>query len=146
MKRACDLIDRYRDGDLDPALKAEFECHLESCTDCRRALALLNHLVQILRPMDQELPSGTPERIARRAFDKAGHWDAMVVFWLRPGPAWVALAFCLILTGIMWFAPRVRPVDAYSEYEIMSSETAVAGAQVQTDEDFATWVEEGGLR
>jgi len=145
ISRVCKLLNQYRDGELDAARKAVFESHLSSCADCRKTLALLNSLVQILRPAAPAVPPAFSERVARLAFERGRTWDVMVISWLRPAPAWIALIFCVLLTSIMWLSPLfVQPVDAYSEYETLSSMSTVT-PQVQT-EDFGTWLEEGGVR
>ena len=145
INRVCKLLNQYRDGELDPARKAVFESHLTSCTDCRKTLALLNNLVYILRPTAPAVPPAFYDRIARLAFERGRTWDAMVISWLRPTPAWIALTFCILLALLMWQSPlSVQHVDAYSEYETLSS-MSTATLQVQT-EDFATWLEGGDIR
>lgn len=146
MKKPCKLINQYRDGELDPIRRATFEAHLRTCTDCRQTVALLNNLVHILKPAAPEAPPAFSETVARKAFERGRTWDVMVVSWLRPAPAWgVALAFCALLTSLVWLSPLiVQPVDADSEYETLSGMSTTT-TQIQT-EDFATWLDEGGAR
>ena len=145
MKKVCKLINQYRDGELDPARRAVFESHLPSCADCRQTIALFNNLAHVLRPAMPAVPPAFSERVARLAFERGRTWDVMVISWLRPAPAWIALALCVLLTSIMWLSPLfIQPVDAYGEYETLSS-MSTAAPQVQT-EDFGTWLEEGGVR
>ena len=145
INRICKLLNQYRDGELDPARRAAFESHLSSCSDCRKTLALLNNLVRILSPGAPAASQAFPERVARQAFERGRTWDIMVVSWLRPTPAWIALTFCVLLTSLLWLSPMfVQHVDAYSEYETLSS-MSTATPQVQA-EDFSTWLEEGGVR
>ena len=144
-RKICKLLNRYRDGELDPARRAAFESHLSSCSDCRKTLALLNSLVRILSPGAPAVSQAFPERVARQAFDRGRTWDIMVISWLRPTPAWIALVACIVLTSLLWLSPSfVQPVDAYSEYETLSS-MSTATPQIQTV-DFGTWLEEGGVR
>jgi anti-sigma factor RsiW len=145
INKVCKLLSQYRDGELDPARKAAFESHLPSCADCRKTLALLTNLVQILRPGAPPVSPAFPERVARQAFERGRTWDVMVISWLRPTPAWIALTFCLLLTSLLWLSPMfVQRVDAFSEYETLSSMSTMT-PQVQA-EDFGTWLEEGGVR
>jgi anti-sigma factor RsiW len=145
MKKVCKLINKYRDGELDPAARAGFEAHLTECAGCRQAIALLNNLVHILRPATPDAPPAFSERVARMAFERGRTWDFMVVSWLRPATAWVALAFCILITSLFWISPTVlQPVDAYGEYEVLSGmSTTSATPQIQT-EDFDNWLEGGG--
>ena len=146
MKKYCKLINQYRDGELDAAKRAEFEAHMAGCDRCHETLALLNNLVHILKPAAPEAPPAFSERVARLAFERGRTWDCMVVSWLRPAPAWAALAFCLLLTSIMWISPLItQSVDLRSEYEALTSmSTTTAAPQIET-EDFETWPE-GGVR
>ena len=118
---------------------------MKSCIDCRQTIALLNNVVYILKPATPEVPPAFSERIARKAFEQGRSWDMMVISWLRPASAWVALAFCTILMSLVWLSPlTVQPVDVDSEYEILSSMSTTT-TQVQT-QDFATWLDEGVAR
>ncbi len=143
MKKVCKLINKYRDGEIDPAARAAFEAHLHACVKCRQTLALLNNLVHILKPAAPDAPPAFSERVARKAFERGRTWDFMVVSWLRPAPAWVALVFCVLLTSIIWISPLIKqPGDVPSEYETLSSiSTTSATPQIQT-EDFDSWLEE----
>jgi anti-sigma factor RsiW len=139
----CDLLSRYRDGELAPALKAEFESHLTLCNECRRALSLLNNIVRVLVPAVPAIPISA-ELIAHRAFRQGTRWDLMVLSWIRPAPAYAALAFALLVSSLLWFVPMSRPVDAYGEYEVLIATTPTA--QPQTDEELVRFIEEGGIQ
>ena len=143
----CRLIDRYRDGELEAPLRAGFEAHLGECPSCRGTIALLNNLVRILHPAQPPIPPAMPERIARQAFKRARKWDTMVISWLRPAPAWVALAVSIAFITFLWISPMIQTQDFYSEYEtLLSGPSSISAPQIQTPEDFATWLEEGGVR
>jgi anti-sigma factor RsiW len=143
----CRMIDRYRDGELDPLLRAGFESHLGQCESCRGTIALLNSLVRILQPVQPSLPEAMPERIARQAFRRARNWDTQVISWLRPVPAWIALAVSIAFITFLWVSPMIQPTDAYSEYETFLNEQMTASApQIQSPEDLGAWLQEGGSR
>jgi anti-sigma factor RsiW len=143
----CRLIDRYRDEELDPPLRAGFEAHLGDCAECRGTIALLNNLVRILHPAQPTLSLGMPERIARQAFHRAREWDTMVISWLQPAPAWIALALSVAFITFLWVSPMIQPADTYSEYEKLVNEPLVVSTpQIQSPEDLATWLQEGGAR
>jgi len=142
MKKPCRLLNRYRDGELEPPLRALFESHMAACAECRRTIALLNNLVRVLKPAGPEAPPAFSERVARLAFERANTWDVMVTTWVRPTPAWIALAFSALLTTYMWLSPMLSPpVEPPGDYEIISSDTDItAGTYIQTV-DFSTWLE-----
>ena len=143
----CRLIDRYRDGELEAPLQAGFEAHLEDCPSCRGTIALLDNLVRILHPVQPPIPAAMPERIARQALRRARDWDTMVISWLRPAPAWFALAISIAFITFLWVAPMVQTQDVYSEYESLLSEPlSVSAPQIQSPEDLAAWLQEGGSR
>ncbi len=142
----CKLIDRYRDGELDPSLRAGFESHLGECDVCRATIGLLNNMVRILHPAQPQVPPMMPERIARLAFRRARNWDNMVVSWLPPTPAWIALAVSVAFITFLWVSPIVQPVDAYTEYERLVNEPMIVSTpQIQSPEDLF-WQQEGGSR
>jgi anti-sigma factor RsiW len=143
----CRLIDRYRDGELDPLLRAGFESHLGECAPCRGTIALLNNLVRILHPAQPPIPYAMPERIARQVFRRGRNWDTQVVSWLHPVPAWIALAVSIVFITFLWISPMIQPADDYSEYEtFLSEQMTVSGPQIQSPEDLGTWLQEGGSR
>lgn len=66
-KHVWDQISAYIDGDLDPALRAEIDKHLETCEICSAVLDSTRNVVVLMA--DQrvfELPSGFSQRLHAR--------------------------------------------------------------------------------
>ena len=63
------------------------------------------------------MPMDLSEQIAEKAFRQNKTWDALVIGWLRPGPAFAALALVCVLFSALWLVPNYQPTSAYSEYE-----------------------------
>ena len=145
--RTCNLFDKYRDGELDAVARSEFESHLAACQDCRTKMSLLNNLVQILK-QEEIRPPDLAAQIARRAFQPNNSWDALVISWLRPGPALAALTLVLALFSFLWLMPGSQRVDTFSEYEALMDETdsviAPAVSQVSNDSELVLWLEQEG--
>jgi hypothetical protein len=118
MMRACDLFDKYRDGELGDSERNAFASHLVTCEGCRTRMALLDNLVSVLR---QEViqTSDLAERIARKAFQKASSWDALVASWFQPKFAMAAAGLVLTLFSFLWLLPANRSIASYTEYEIL---------------------------
>lgn len=149
--RACNLFDKYRDGELGSAERGEFEFHLSDCECCRTKLSLLNNLVHILR-QEESRPLDLAETIARKAFQKDDSWASLVVSWLRPGQAWAAaLSMMLVLFSFLWLMSGKQQFDMYSEYEwlmndesAISLETTTSLTQVRNYGEVVRWLAEGG--
>jgi hypothetical protein len=81
----ADRIDRYIEGEMDPAAREDFERHLRSCPACRRAVdewRLLAEAAAGLPPL--ELPSD----FSRRVMARIGAAHGVSVFgWLFLGAA-----------------------------------------------------------
>ena len=123
--RTCDLFDKYRDGEMGAAEQREFQAHLSICEDCRTKTALLNNLVQVLK-QEESRPLDMADQIARKAFQKDKSWDALVVSWLRPGPAWRRFLMMLVLFSFLWLLSGKQQFAMYSEYEkLMDDESAI---------------------
>lgn len=143
----CKLFDKYRDGELDPAERSEFESHLAACEDCRTKMSLLNNLVHIL--MQEEVrPPDLADRIARQAFQQSTSWDVLVVSWLRPGPALAALTIVFVLFSFLWLMPGNQQITTYSEYESLMDDADVINlgasvSQIRSDSELVMWLEEG---
>ncbi|HYK87767.1 MAG TPA: zf-HC2 domain-containing protein [Acidobacteriota bacterium] len=152
--RVCDEFDRYRDGGLNAAERDRFEGHLAGCRDCRERNALLNNVVRALTAVSSEMPRGLPERIARRAFTQRASWDALVISWLKPAPALIALVLTVLLFSYLWLVPGFRQAEpvTHSEYEALVNESyglnqGSGAGQVRGDDDLLNWLEqEGGSR
>lgn len=66
-KTAESLFDPYLDGELSPSMMAELNAHRVSCSDCRRALALLEvagHVLTSDSPADELPPEFTDRLLA----------------------------------------------------------------------------------
>jgi len=146
--RTCNEFDRYRDGELSSAERNEFEKHLAVCEDCRTKTALLNNIVYVLR-QEEIKPVDQAALIAQRAFRLGSSWDALVVSWLRPGPALAALTLVLALFSYLWIMPGNQPVSASSEYmKLMDEADAILSdtnmSQVRTDRELVLWLKQEG--
>jgi anti-sigma factor RsiW len=146
--RTCNVFDKYRDGELNSAERDEFEKHMAVCEDCRTKMSLLNNIVHFLK-QEEINPVDQAERIARQAFKSGNSWDALVVSWLRPGPALAALTLVLALFSFLWIMPESQQINASSEYEKFMNEAdeILAGmsvTQVRNDSELMLWLKQGG--
>jgi anti-sigma factor RsiW len=144
--KTCALFDRYRDGELNQLEKESFQSHLDACAGCRLKMSLLNNLAAVIKsePVAMKDLSG---QIARRAFQQNRTWDAVLLGWLRPGPAFVALSLVCLLFSTLWFVPNVRHANAFSEYEKLLDEANAVNidssiSQIQRDTELVTWLEQ----
>jgi len=149
MVRHCSWFDCYRDGELNPAQKAEFEAHLAICNDCRMKAQLLDRLVRVLELEEVGSPTTPGDLIAARAFEEPPSWDDVLVSWLRPAPAWSAVALLLILLLFAWGAPGTQPASVPGEYETLMSQRDQADpigspSGSLTDDDLERWLEQRG--
>lgn len=143
----CTLFDKYRDGELSGVEKREFEAHLAECSDCRAKMSLLNNLAYILRQDPAVMPLDLSGQIARKAFQQNKTWDALVIGWLRPGPAYAALALVCVLFSALWLMPNYQPANASSEYQMLLNEanaiTLDSSIQrIQSDTEFILLLEQ----
>jgi anti-sigma factor RsiW len=146
-KRACSLLDKYRDKELSDADRSAFESHLTACDDCRMAMALLNNVIHAMK-MEEAESVDRADAIARNAFRRASSWDFEVISWLRPGPALAALALMLALSSV-WMISSGRRVTSYSEYEKLIEEADAVNvgsglSQIRNDSELVTWLEREG--
>ncbi len=146
--RACILLDRYRDGELDASSREQFESHLKDCSECRSKIFLLNNLVCALRQVQPALSPTLPERVSRIAFGRTSSWDALVISWLRPAPTWAALILAILISAYTWLIPTPGRQDVYGEYEALvnesfSSSPGVSGP-TRNDDDLIRWLEQEG--
>ncbi|MBN2321602.1 MAG: zf-HC2 domain-containing protein [Acidobacteria bacterium] len=147
MMKLCDLFDKYRDGELGRIEKRDFEAHLAECADCRAKMSLLNNLAFILKQDPVNMTVDLSGQIARKAFQQNTTWDALVIGWLRPGPAFAALALVCVLFSALWIVPNYQPTSAYSEYEKLMDEASAITldadiSQIQSDTELITWLEQ----
>ena len=143
----CNDFDKYRDGELEVSERSEFESHLAVCAECRMKRALLNNLVYALK-QEEIRPLDLANQIARRAFERDNSWSALIVSWMRPGPALAALALVFVLFSFLWIKPANQQVSAYSEYEKLMSEAdannLVSTSQIYADNEVVSWLTEEG--
>jgi anti-sigma factor RsiW len=145
MSMLCDLFNRYRDGMLDPDQAIRFESHLTECDQCRPRLFLLNNMVDAIR--DQEMPvlQHSPADIAARAYAQGESWDALLLSWLKPMPAW-SFAALLVIFAFLWVVPFVQQSASKSNYEDLMTSSDQAGDTVAglSDAELEIWLEQGG--
>jgi len=147
MMQICDLFDKYRDGELDRIEERDFESHLAECTDCRAKISLLDNLTFILKQDPAVMPVDLSAQIAEKAFHQNKTWDALVIGWLRPGPAFAALFLVCILFSALWLVPGYQPTNAYSEYEKLMDEASAITldtdiSQIQSNTELIAWMEQ----
>jgi anti-sigma factor RsiW len=148
MMRTCTVFDKYRDGELNSAERNEFEKHLAVCEECRTKMALLNNLVHVLK-QEEIKPLDRADRIARQAFSTGKSWDALVVSWLRPGPALAALTLVLLFFSFLWITPGDQQINEYSEYQQLMDEAdeivlGMSVSQVSNDSELVLWLNQEG--
>jgi len=144
--RICTLFDKYRDGELSRVEGREFEAHLTDCADCRAKMSLLNNLAFILKQEPAVMPADLSVQIAKKAFQQNKTWDEIVIGWLRPGPAFAALALVCILFSTLWLVPNYKPINAYSEYKMLMDEASAINldssiSKIQSETELILWLE-----
>jgi len=147
--RICDWFDKYRDDELNADERGQFEKHMLTCKDCSENMAILSNFVHALTSQELQIPAALPERIARRAFQKSGSWDFLITSWIRPAPAWYALALLLIAFSIFWAFPSISRTNSYSDYETLIMETNLtdtseSAVQSLSDDYMPNWLRGGG--
>lgn len=146
MMQLCDLFDKYRDGELGRSEGSDFESHLAECADCRAKMSLLDNLAFILKQDPAVMPMDLSAQIAEKAFHQNKTWDALVIGWLRPGPAFVALFLVCVLFSALWLVPGYQPTSAYSEYEKLMDEASTINLdsniqQIQSETELISLLE-----
>jgi hypothetical protein len=145
--KTCTLFDKYRDGELSQAEEKTFQAHLAECADCQGKMFFLDNLAAVLKndPIVMRDLSG---QIAEKAFSLNKTWDAVLLSWLRPGPAFVALSLVCLLFSTLWILPSYQPsTNAFSEYERLMSEANAENmdsiiSQIQSDAELVVWLEQ----
>ena len=145
--KICTLFDKYRDGEISGVEKREFEAHLALCSDCRAKISLLNNLAYILRQDPAVMPLDLSGQIARKAFQQNKTWDALVIGWLKPGPAFAALALVCVLFSALWLMPNYQPTNAFTEYEMLLEDASAINldsgiSQIQSDTELILMLEQ----
>jgi len=145
MSMLCNLFNRYRDGMLDPGQTIRFESHLTECNQCRPRLFLLNTIVDTIRNQDMPILKDSPAKIAARAYEQGGSWDAFLLSWLKPVPAW-SFAALLVIIAFLWLTPFVQQPEPNGNYEdlLISSDQAGNTAAGLSDAELEIWLEMGG--
>ncbi len=145
MSMRCDLFNQYRDGMLDPEQMIRFESHLEECSQCRPRLFLLNNMVDVIRNQGMPALKSSPEQMASRAYEQGRSWDALLLSWLKPLPAW-SFAALLITIAFLWLAPFAQQTTPTNNYEDLMTSTNQAKITVAdlSDAELESWLEQGG--
>ena len=144
--KSCELLDRYRDGELDDSRTEEFRRHLASCRECGTSNAVLNDLVSVMRRETVPM-TDMADKIARMAFQRISSWDGLLACWFRPGLAFTAACLSVILCVFIWFVPESQPTDhmAYETLLYMADVSDPAGELLTvSDSDFVLTLLEGG--
>ncbi len=145
--KTCDLLDKYRDGELSASEQSAYESHLSGCADCRMGMTLLNNIVHLIKT-EETVPLDRANQIARNAFRHANSWDFEVISWLRPAPALATLALMIALFSSLWIISGNRKVTAYSEYEKLMEEADAVSVRSSLSQfrnsDLVTWLEQEG--
>jgi hypothetical protein len=143
----CDLFDKYRDQELEDSARNAFASHLTTCAECRMRMALLDNLVSVLR-QDVIQTTDLANRIARKAFQKASSWDALVASWFKPRFAMAAAGLALVLVCCLWFLPTNRSMASYTEYEILLNQADASNLAgnllVNNDNELVLQLMQGG--
>src|SRR2546425_1205739 len=107
--KICNLIDRYRDEELDERQRHLFELHLPGCSRCRFDISVLNNLVHCLDQSGRVFSPVEPQHITRQASAQTASWDHQVVSWLRPIPAWSTVIVALAVYYALGFFSPAQP-------------------------------------
>ena len=149
MERLCDRFDQYRDGSLGPEQHRQFESHMVGCQECRTRFILLNNLVSAVRNTDLPDLAILTEQVADNAFERCASWDVLFLSWLKPAPAWSALAVLAFLLSFLWAAPFAIQTGS-SDYEaplLIEVEQVSQDVNTETsltDDQLELWLEQGG--
>ncbi|MDR1727653.1 MAG: zf-HC2 domain-containing protein [Acidobacteriota bacterium] len=148
----CELLDRYRDGELDGSQREGFKRHLAVCEYCRTRMALLDNVVSALRRETVQTVD-LADRIARRAFGQVAalaadaSWDGLLASWFRPRLAFLAFGTTLVLCALLWFAPGVGQAKEYEYEKLLNQADAANLAETlltSSDTEFALTLVQGG--
>jgi len=92
---ACELIESYLDGELDPSMQAEVADHLASCSSCAEQHARIRQLQMNIRSQAPYYnPPAGLERRVRAALSQAAKKEAKSGAW-----QWLAIAASILLAG-----------------------------------------------
>jgi len=146
--RGCDLLERYRDGELDGSQREGFRRHLAVCERCRTQMALLDGLVSALR-QEAVQTVDVADRVARRAFSQVAaltSWDGLLASWFRPRLAFATVCATVVLCAMLWLTPG-GPAKEY-EYEKLLNQAEAANLAetllTSSDSELALTLVRGG--
>jgi hypothetical protein len=145
--RACEFFDKYRDGELSLTERSQFEAHLAVCSDCQTKKLLIDNIVCVLKQDETQVPSGLAERITERVFTSERSWNALIISWLRPGPALASLALIFALFSLL-VIPNYRQVNiSFSDYESLMDQADAYDLssnilQTHNDSELMNWLEQ----
>jgi hypothetical protein len=145
--KTCTLFDKYRDGELSRVEEEKFRSHLAECAECKVKTSLLDNLALILKKDPAFMQADLSVKIAKKAFQENRTWDAIVLDWIRPGPAFAALSLICIIFSALWIIPNYEPTSASSEFEkLLDTASAVnvdtGISQIQINTEMAVWLQE----
>jgi hypothetical protein len=142
----CELLHRYRDGELNDSKTEDFRRHLATCEACRTATALLDNFVSVMRRETVPM-TDVSDKIARQAFQKISSWDGLLAYWFRPRLAFATAGLSIILCAFIWFAPENRLND-FMAYEMLLDQADASDPASELldagDNDFAFVLLQGG--
>ena len=108
LDRACDLLDDYVQGSLEPDRQQRFKGHLSNCDDCARAVSNWKTITQALKSSFEPIVLKDPDKILEIRSPEIGKISAHT-----SPPIPLALAAMLVLavtTGFTWFVSRPQHV------------------------------------
>jgi hypothetical protein len=146
--RTCGLFDQYRDRELNPAEERTYERHLSICPECQSKKTLIHNVAYALKQEEMRAAPDLSLKIAARAFSRARTWDSLVISWLRPGPALVALTMTIVLFSFLWIFMDKQPLTGYNAaYGIVTgevySQNMVSASKVREDNDLLLRIDVG---
>lgn len=125
--QACDRLEAWIDGDLDPRAAEETRCHIEACPSCRTELDLAKEVRATLRSLPAfELPARVLHAVRSAAEGDSGP-VAATRWWTRPVAAVAAVAAAVLLALVV--APErqtPRPQADAAEVARVTAETRLA--------------------
>jgi predicted nucleic acid-binding protein len=124
--RAEELLSDYREGTLDPILRAELEAYLATDDECRQLLAALDLVAEAMPALPAAEPSADLTRRVAAAAWRAGRRNRVLPFRERlaslriplPAVLQAAAAVLLVVTGVAGLVagPDAGPSRAASRF------------------------------
>jgi hypothetical protein len=144
--RPCKYFDRYRDNELNPAEREQFERHFAACPDCRMKKSLIENIALVLKLEKTATQPDLADGIALRAFAQRKTWESMVVSWLRPGPALATLTLTILIFSFLLVAFNRQPLNI-NYYETLMNEAEslnLSPTEIGTENELTLWMEQEG--